>query len=226
MMRIEALDTPEGLAAAGHSRLYRLLADGFSYPDGESFDALKTGEFRNYAMATCGDLPYDLEPVFDGLVASGTYTDFQAEYLRIFEVGLGVPPCPLYSGLFRGGRKAVMEELARFYSYFGLSIEHGSGELPDHITTELEFMHFLAFKELAALDQQKDPEPYRRAQADFLERQLTNWLPDLEKRLQGLEPPPFYAALAWLTNTAARAHLAALDGSLDRNVSISLEQVR
>ncbi len=118
-----------------------------------------------------------------------------------------------------------MEEMARFYSYFGLSIEHGSGELPDHLATELEFMHFLAFKELAALDRQKDPAPYRRAQADFLERQLTSWLPLLEKRLQGLEPPPFYAALVWLTSTVASEHLAALDGSLDRNVAISLEVV-
>ena len=225
MMAIEAIDTPEGIVAAAHSRLYRLLADGFSYPDNESFDTLKTGEFRNEVMVTCQELSYDLEPACDGLVASGTYTDFQAEYLRIFEIGQGMPPCPLYSGLYQGGRKAVMEELARFYSYFGLSIEHGSGELPDHLTTEFEFMHFLAFKELAALGQQKDPTPYRRAQADFLERQITNWLPVLEKRLRGLEPPPFYAALAWLTNAAARNHLTALDGSLDRSMSIPLEQV-
>ena len=36
---------------------------------------------------------------------------------------------------------------------------------------------------------------------------------------------PDLTELAWLANTAARAHLAALDGSLDRNVSIPLEQV-
>ncbi len=119
-----------------------------------------------------------------------------------------------------------MEELARFYSYFGLSIEHGSGELPDHLATELEFMHFLAFKELAALQRQKDPAPYRLAQADFLERQLTSWLPSLEERLQKLGPPPFYTALAWLTSALAREHLASLDGSLDRNATISLEEVR
>ncbi len=119
-----------------------------------------------------------------------------------------------------------MEELVRFYSYFGLSIEHGSGELPDHLGTELEFMHFLTFKELAALQQQSDPAPYRRAQADFLERQLMSWLPLLEERLQGMEPPPFYTALVWLTSAVAREHLASLGGSLDRNAAISLEEVR
>ncbi len=226
MISIDSLGTQEGIAAAAHSRLYRLLADGFLYPDGDSFDEMKAGRLRDYVVETCRELPYALDPAFDGLVASGEYVDFQCEYLRLFEVGQGMPPCPLYSGIYRGGRKAVMEEMARFYSYFGLSIEHGSGELPDHLSTELEFMHFLAFKELAALDGRKDPAPYRRAQADFLERQLTSWLPLLEKRLQGLGPPPFYTALVWLTNAVASEHLASLDGSLDRNASISLEQVR
>lgn len=225
-MRIDSLGTQEGSVAAAHSRLYRLLADGFLYPDRDSFDEMKAGRLRDYIVETCRELPYALEPAFDGLVASGDYVDFQSEYIRLFEVGQGIPPCPLYSGIYRGGRKAVMEEMARFYSYFGLSIEHGSGELPDHLTTELEFMHFLAFKELSALEQQKDPAPYQRAQADFLERQLMSWLPALEQRLEGLEPPTFYAALAWLTSALARAHFAALDGTLDRNVSISLEEVR
>ncbi len=226
MMVIESLGTREGTAAAAHSRLYRMLADGFLYPDSDSFEDMKTGRFRDSIVESCQVLPYALDAAFDGLVASGDYVDFQSEYLRLFEVGQGMPPCPLYSGIFRGGRKAVMEEMARFYSYFGLSIEHGSGELPDHLATELEFMHFLAFKELAALEQQKDPAPYQRAQADFLERQLMSWLPKLEQRLENLEPPTFYAALAFLTGALARAHFAALDGTLDRNVSISLEEVQ
>lgn len=226
MMHIDSLGTQDEIAAAAHSRLYRLLADGFLYPDRDAFDEMKAGRLRDYVVETCQELPYALEPAFDGLVASGDYVDFQSEFLSLFEVGQGMPPCPLYSGIFRGGRKAVMEELARFYSYFGLSIEHGSGELPDHLATELEFMHFLTFKELTALHQQKDPTPYRRAQADFLERQLTSWLPLLEERLQRLGPPPFYTALVWLTSAVAREHLASLDGSLDRNATISLEEVR
>lgn len=204
MMQIETVTTHEQATAAARSRLYRLLADGFLYPDRPFFAALKAGRFRDEVAVAAESLPYDLEPAMDGLVASGRYVDFQAEHLRLFEVALGVPPCPLYSGLYRGGRKAVMEELTRFYNYFGLSIEQGSGELPDHVTTELEFMHFLAFKELAALTHDADAAPYRRAQADFLERQLVSWLPALEAKLQRLDPPPFYHALVWLTNALTR----------------------
>ena len=201
---VTATITPaEGLVAAARSQFYRLLADGFVYPDRSLFASLKTGGYRDEMALAYGDL----DPTLDGLVASGEYVEFQAEYLRIFEVGLGIPPCPLYSGIYRGGRKAVMEELTRFYNYFGLSVEQGAGELPDHISTELEFMHFLAFKELTAIDQQEDAAPYRRAQADFLERQLVSWLPALEDRLAGLNPPPFYTALAWLASARAQADL-------------------
>ncbi len=222
-MRIDALTATEEVKTAARSRLYRLLADGFVYPDRAFFTALKAGRYRDDTKETCRALCYDLEPAFDGLVASGSYIDFQAEYLRLFEVGMGMPPCPLYSGLFRGGRKAVMEELTRFYNFFGLSIERGAGELPDHLTTELEFMHFLAFKELAALHRGEDAAPYRRAQADFLERQLTSWLPALEARLDGLGSPPFYVALVWLTNAVAQAEPAYLRRTLSSIDATALE---
>lgn len=222
-MRIDALTTTEEVATAARSQLYRLLADGFVYPDRAFFAALKSGRYRDDTEETCRALSYDLESAFDGLVASGNYIDFQAEYLRLFEVGMGVPPCPLYSGLYRGGRKAVMEELTRFYNFFGLSITEGAGELPDHLTTELEFMHFLTFKELAALHRGEDAAPYRRAQADFLERQLVSWLPALEARLQGLGPPPFYVALVWLTNAVTQAERASLGRTLNTTATAPLE---
>jgi len=210
VIQVERVETVEEERAAARSRLYRLLADGFIYPDSDMFEDLVAGRYRDAVIDTCRVLGYESEPAFDGLVASGNYTDFQAEYLRIFEVGMGMPPCPLYSGMYRGGRKAVMQELTRFYSFFGLSIEHGSGELPDHITTELEFMHFLSFKELTGLQGAGDAASYRRAQADFLERQLVTWLPALEARLQGLRPPSFYVPLALVTNAVTRAALKAL----------------
>ncbi len=203
------------IQVAARSRLYRLLADGFLYPDPELFALLKAGRYRDAVARAVEPLGCELAPALDGLVASGEHVDFQADYLRLFEVGLGVPPCPLYSGTYRGGRKAVMEELTRFYNYFGLSVEQGKGELPDHISTQLEFMHFLVYKELAALARCEDAAPYRRAQADFLERQLLSWLPALEARLAGLNPPPFYVALAWLSNWLTRTELARLRRSPD-----------
>ena len=127
----------EELRGAARSRLYRLLADGFLYPDAAFFETLKAGSYRDSVAQACEPLAHGLAAALDGLVACGEHVDFQSDFLRLFEVGLGVPPCPLYSGIYRGGRKAVMEELTRFYNYFGLSVEQGAGELPDHISTEL-----------------------------------------------------------------------------------------
>lgn len=223
MIQAAPADTVQETTAAARSRFYRLLADGFDYPDSDTFEDLTAGRYRDAVTDTCKDMHCESEPALEGLVASGDYTDFQANYLRLFEVGMGMPPCPLYSGTYRGGRKAVMEELTRFYSFFGLSIEHGAGELPDHVTTELEFMHFLAFKELTALQRNEDATPYRRAQADFLERQLLTWLPALEARLHGLEPVSFYGALVSLANAVVRSEMASLRGSLEPVDAASLE---
>lgn len=222
-MHIEGLTTAEDVTTAARCQFYRLLADGIVYPDRTLFTVLKNGRYRYDTEETCQALPYQLEPTFDGLVASGNYIDFQAEYLRLFEAALGIPPCPLYSGLYRGGRKAVMEELTRFYNFFGLSVEQGAGELPDHLSTELEFMHFLTFKELAALRRKEDATPYRRAQADFLERQLASWLPALEARLQRLEPPAFYAALVRLMNAVTQAEPAYLQRTLATTDATAVE---
>ena len=224
MMPIDTLTTVEEVTAAARSRLYRLLADGFLYPDRTFFAALKAGRYRDDVVESYRSLSYGAELEFDELVATGSYVDFQAQYLRIFEVGMGTPPCPLYGGLHRGGRKAVMEELTRFYNFFGLSLEQGAGELPDHVTTELEFMHFLAFKELSALCRDEDVTPYRRAQYDFLDRQLISWLPSLAARLEGLAPPPlFYTALSSVTNAFVRAEHSYIREMLGQMASAVLE---
>ena len=67
----------------------------------------------------------------------------------------------------------LFEELVRWYSFFDLK-RAGSAELPDHIAVELDFMHFLAWRE-HLLDGGGDAEAIaslRRAQRDFVSRHL------------------------------------------------------
>jgi DMSO reductase family type II enzyme chaperone len=80
-----------------------------------------------------------------------------------------------------------MEELVRFYNHFGLSVaEAREREVPDHITTELEFMHYLTFKEVLALQRGEDPAPYCAAEMDFLSRHPAKWLPQLHKKTESV----------------------------------------
>lgn len=66
---------------------------------------------------------------------------------------------------------ALFEELMRFYSFFGLAREQRA-ETPDHLSVELEFMHYLTHLEGVAGDDDEQRRSVRRAQHDFLNRHL------------------------------------------------------
>lgn len=212
--RIQGLTTPEETAAAARSALYARLAQALAFPSPELAQAAARGEL----LAGLGDelaaLPFPLHlPPQDRAALADPALDYpglEEEYIRLFEVGPGRPPCPLYEGAHRGGRMKLMEELVRFYHHFGL--RSLPGDLPDHLCAELEFMHYLSFKEAAARRAGQPPDPYRRAQRDFLERHLCRWLPRLRARLESCGPPPFYRALLRLAEELCRLDLANLKG--------------
>ena len=197
-VRLEGLSTQEELAAAARSAVYRCLAEAFAFPTPELSDAVASGRFSNELLDASAELPFPPPGIESMQALPGmTRDDLAGEYIRLFDVGPGGPPCPLYEGSHRRGRPKIMEELVRFYEHFGL--RHQEGDLPDHLCAELEFMHFLAFKQAAALSTGADPEPCRLAQRDFLNRHLNRWLPRLRARLEQLQPPPFYL---WLVRLA------------------------
>ena len=90
-------------------------------------------------------------------------------------------------------RRSLFEELVRFYAHFGLARELRA-ELPDHLTVELEFMHFLCWLEHGASARGADVAGLRRAQRDFLARHLRRLAVGLAARCESA--PPRYAALA------------------------------
>jgi len=220
--QIENLETAEELQAAARSRLYDLLAQAFAVPDPAFHDAVREGAFAAQAWENVAALPYSLtladgETVRQRLGEAAGHREFQSEYIRLFDVGTPRPPCPLYGGEYKKGRKGVMEELIRFYNYFGLHPSPRSRDMPDHITIELEFMHFVIFREVAALHHQQDRTSYLRAERDFLERHLCAWVPRLAERLQRQQPQPFYAAMARLTEAFLAADLRYLEALLQPN---------
>lgn len=212
MTRIEGLSTAEERQAASRSCLYHALEQAFSFPEAPFHLSVQREDFLRELREIDSDLPYPLpldeHPELGAEGAALPYQDFQAEYIRLFDVGVGKPPCPLYGGVYLGGRKKVMEETLRFYEYFGLQRSQPSSELPDHITVELEFMHFLTFKEVDALHSRRDRNSYLLAQRDFLERHLARWVPQARKSLERHEPLPFFAGLLALAETFLTQDLA------------------
>ena len=222
MPQIENLETAEELQAAARSRLYDLLARAFAVPDPPFHQAVREGVFAAEVSENLAALPYALalsdgEAVRQQLCEAASHRELQSEYIRLFDVGTPRPPCPLYGGEYKKGRKGTMEELIRFYNYFGLRPSPHSRDMPDHITIEMEFMHFVIFREVAALHHQQDRTSYLRAERDFLERHLCAWVPRLWERLQRQQPPVFYAALVRVTEAFLAADLRYLEDLLQPN---------
>ena len=184
------LSTEDEKHSGSRSRLYAILAEVYRYPDEPFREQARGGELLKAFEALSAGLPYPFSPEQEereGLtLPSGvTEEEIEVEFVRLFESGPGGPPCPLVEGAWREDRKVVLKELILFYNHFGLSYAEGAqDERPDHICLEMEFLHYLTFKEVQALQTGADPSSYRRAQRDFLERHPVAWLDKVAERLE------------------------------------------
>jgi DMSO reductase family type II enzyme chaperone len=109
------------------------------------------------------------------------------EYSGLFEVGSDGPPVPIREDLHLNQPAGVREDLVRFYDFFGYGLEEQFAWSPDHLSIELEFMHFLCFKEAQLLEakesgEEVDATSYQLAQSDFSERHLCNWISELAEK--------------------------------------------
>jgi DMSO reductase family type II enzyme chaperone len=192
---------------AARSELYGLVADAFEFPSKDFHLQVQARVFTEHVGALIAALPYELgEPIdLASLADARDYVAFQSEYIRLFDVGVVRPPCPLYGGEWGGARKRAMEEALRFYRFFGLKVDDGTHELPDHVTVELEFMQIMAFTEGMARARDMDTLPLLRAQRDFLERHPGKWWPLLRRKLPAQQPGPFFDALVSLTGALLAA---------------------
>ncbi len=210
------LKTEEQRKSGARSNFYLALSRIFVFPEKGIIESITDGSLQEELKAMIKELPYPLE---DAEFLEKDYSiedeeEFQSNYIRVFDVSPGGPPCPLYEGLYYPDRRKIMEELMRFYEHFGLKPDIKKNELPDHISMELEFLHFLTFRETQALGLKKDCSPLLRAERDFLERHPLDWIPQLIKKLEKAEPPKFYIHLCNFLNGFLRSDLKYVKGQL------------
>lgn len=211
------LTTPEELRAAARSRCYLRLCAAFDYPDEAWCEAIRSGEVAAALRTGLADVAPALATSidWDALRETGEADDLAVEFTRLFDVGSSGPPCPLSGGLYGGARMTVMEEAVRFYNHFGLQLDEARRELPDHLQTQLEFLHYLCYREAGALRDGEDPGAFRRAQRDFVARHPGRWVPRLRERLGEQRPMPYFRALVGLLDdflALEQRHLLAVAG--------------
>lgn len=130
-----------------------------------------------------------------------TEEELVVEYARLFvgPFGLKAPP---YGSVYIDGDHTVMGpstlETIGLYEQEGLARDEGFRELPDHIAVELEFMYYLSYCQVEAL-QKGDmvrAEMYRLKQEQFRTGFLAKWVPPFCNNIQEETDNGFYSALA------------------------------
>lgn len=164
-----------------------------------------------------------LDPIL-AAIGDSELTRLRAEYSGLFEIGSDGPPIPIREDLQTGQRAGTREEVVRFYEYFKYVLAEKFAWQPDHLSVELEFMHYLCFRE-SETDNEAAALPYQLAQADFSERHLVTWLPQLANNVDKLAHGSLYARaveairdfvtedLEWQRGTISGTARAADDGA-------------
>jgi DMSO reductase family type II enzyme chaperone len=212
------METTRNIETAGPARgiesisqLYLVMGRFFSYPGGPLYEAMRDPRTQEDLRALVEGLPFGVK--FEGIPSPSVPQDeLESEYINSFDI---TPSCPLYEFHYRSGeltRREILEELLSFYGHFDVKLSDTEKDYPDHLAAELEFMAFLAMKEADAGERGTDPDPYRRAQRDFLERHLGRWVDRLDGRIQKTTRERFYRGASFLLREFVKNHLLHLRG--------------
>jgi len=198
-------DSPAVERALGRSKLYLLISWSLLFPEDDEFlDYLQSGEFVEDGRSALEGLGGGLaglggEKAIRKLTSIGTHLDhfegwissecinwklpdLQDEHRRVFSNVITLD-CPPYETLFGNdhvfGQAHVMGDISGFYKAFGLELSRDIHERMDHLSVELEFMHFMAYKESYARchDGEQKTQIVVDAQKKFLKNHIGRWVP-------------------------------------------------
>lgn len=205
--------------ALHRSSLYRWLSRAFRYPDADLAESLQPPALVALEAAWSRLAPEGrdgLHPTLAGLRAISddlALTGLQSEHRRLFG-HVESSPCPPYETRYNSHhlfqQTHQLSDIAGFYRAFGLDISEEAHERPDYLPIELEFLHFLCFKEAYAI-QHHDSEHVeltKNAEVTFLKDHLLCWAPSFAGRLHEISGDVFYANLGRLLQVFLAAEAA------------------
>ncbi len=203
--------------AEARAKLYHLLSLVYAGPpDKESLQSL-----AEWVAAQAEDSSRLLSSQMkDGLATLGSFFKeaelnsreelqeaVSVEFTRILRgVKQGYSPPPPYESVYReeGGRVfgELSIEVQREYRRFGLELSGDlSGEPPDHLSFELEFLCLLCSQEAEAWKRGDEAEAlkFSLAEKEFSEEHLLTWLPEFCDRVKEFDRLNFFRGFADLT---------------------------
>jgi len=209
------------------SQLYGVLARGFADPPPTLADWQAQSGGAEELIAAVEKLPggaelaaglRGLECARAGVATLEALDDLRSLGLELLG-NLRTRSFPPYETEYtRGGdfrQNQDLADLMGFYQAFGVNLRQSedSRERPDHIAVELEFLHFLCWKEAAAR-MEGDEEHISvclDAERKFLGDHLGRWAELFARGLEKTAPEGFYPALAGLLRAVVTQELANLE---------------
>lgn len=236
---ISPKDSPAVERALARSKLYLLLSWSFLYPEDDEFlDYLQSGEFVDDGRSALESLKKALDGQIggegiDGLAAISNHfdaieqwinsegsnwniQDLRDDHRRVFSNVISLD-CPPYETLFGNdhvfGQSYTMGDIAGFYNAFGLQLSQDIHERLDHLSVELEFVHYLAYKESYAIlhDGLEKLQTVVDAEKKFVKEHLGRWVPLFAGMLKKKADYGFYKTLADFTADWIAFEVAYLD---------------
>ena len=227
-VRISPKDSPSVERALSRSKLYLLLSWSYLFPEDDEFlDYLQSGEFVEDGRVALDNLTKLLEDKggeetkerlqavaghFDAIEqwissegSNWNLQDLRDDHKRVFSNVISLD-CPPYETLFGNdhvfGQSYTMGDIAGFYNAFGLQLSQDIHERLDHLSVELEFIHYLAYKESYALlhDGKEKLQTVVDAEKKFVKEHLGRWVPLFAGMLKKKADYGFYKILADFTS--------------------------
>lgn len=184
---------------------YRLFGALFIYPDEGRLTEL---------IGAAGELENE-NHLFEDFPFSGSWQKFIStlvnltdekkdevgeEFVPLFHVKPLAPPYEsVYTDPERRNTGWIIVQLEKEYADKGLVLEPSLGELPDHISIELEFMSYLCGLEFSIYEDEDDDSQARKTilkqQHDFLNQHLSNWFSLFAAKVREAYPEGFYSIL-------------------------------
>lgn len=184
--------------------LYRFFAHSFASPTLERFDLLSQPGLSGALQELWKEL--GCEAAFPGFDWFTSYDEYEAAYIALFDVGIPEPPVPLFESAHDKSHPAqeIVLENTYFYDVLGLRSDP-SRAVPDYLVTQLEFLAALHYTREHASDE-STAASLVRAETEFLERHLLNWLPTAEVKLDRACAPGFQGMMALLVQFLNHRH--------------------
>lgn len=205
---MEETTEPDAGGLDYRSTLYGLLVLAFSPPQANAksiYDSI-----LNALNSTGESVHTENQPTVNILPSNLT-----REHLRLF-VGPGHIPCPPYESVYRKDRPIMVRGLVmgpstadvqRRYAEAGLRVSKRFADLPDHISAELEFMHFLCSQESKVREDKAALELSRKRQQEFLTLHLQPWVTTFAEGVLASTKSDFYRSAATLLKSFVKAEI-------------------